>query len=145
MLVKIDRRMVDVSDRECATRACFRLGFDKGSFSQGRGYTSYHTDAKGRRVEKPVCMTRHLHGCPANSVCSTCRTVSVRAPGGRCDRWQSAMAPDRLGVVRQDCGGRLIAREEPPDSCLDCLRDPCRCALDEAGDLEAQLDMLTDP
>jgi hypothetical protein len=35
-----------------------RAGEDKGTFVQGRGYTSYH------KVPKPVCMTRHLHGCP---------------------------------------------------------------------------------
>lgn len=98
MIVTIQRRRVDVARSDCGTRECFRLGFDKGSYTPGRGYTSYHTDAKGRRVEKPVCMTRHLHGCPMNSVCSACRTVSVKAPGERCD-WL-------------DCGGELIARED---------------------------------
>lgn len=97
MIVRIQGRKVDVARRDCASRPCFSLGFDKGSFSQGRGYTSYHTDARGRRVEKPVCMTRHLRGCPVNSVCATCRTASVLAPGERCESW--------------GCEGELIERE----------------------------------
>lgn len=87
MLVKIGKRKVDVAGKDCATRPCFTFGFDKGSFTPGRGYTSYHTDAKGRLVEKPVCMTRHVHGCPINSVCSTCRRASVDGPGAKCDAW----------------------------------------------------------
>lgn len=86
MLVKIGNRQVDVKDQRCPDRECFALGFDKGTFAQGRGYTSYHTDSKGRRVERPVCMTRHLRGCPSNSVCGLCRTVSVEAPGESCPR-----------------------------------------------------------
>lgn len=35
---------------------------------------------------------------------------------------------------------RLEALAAGLDPCLDCLRERCRCALDEAGDLEAQLD-----
>lgn len=96
MIVKLGRRRVDVARADCVRRECFVLGFDKGAFSQGRGYTSYHRDAKGRPVERPVCMTRHLHGCPCGSVCAACRTVSVLAPGDPCDR---------LG-----CGGTLVAR-----------------------------------
>lgn len=90
MLVKIGKHRVNVAYRDCGTMPCFSLGFDKGTYSQGRGYTSYHTDAKGRRVEKPVCMTRHLRGCPSNSVCSApgCRCSSVRAPGSPCDQWR---------------------------------------------------------
>ena len=87
MIVKIGERRVDVCDPKCADRPCFQLGFDKGTFSPGRGYTSYHTDGKGRRVERPVCMTRHLHGCPINSVCSTCRLCSVDGPGSPCGAW----------------------------------------------------------
>lgn len=110
MLVKIGRRQVDVADRDCAKRECFVLGFDKGSFTPGRGYTSYHTDAKGRRVEKPVCGRRHYHGCPVNSVCSVCRTASVLAPGTKCERWSSERAASG-GFERRDCGGLLVAQE----------------------------------
>lgn len=85
MLVKIGDLRVDVCDPDCGSRECFQLGFDKGSFSQGRGYTSYHQDAKGRRVERPVCMERHIRGCPSNSVCEKCRTLSVRKPGELCN------------------------------------------------------------
>jgi hypothetical protein len=97
MLVRIGGRRVDVARSDCGGRPCFQLGFDKGSYSPGRGYTSYHRDARGRRVEKPVCMTRHLHGCPSNSVCPSCRTLSVLAPGERCDR--------------PSCDGVLVRRE----------------------------------
>lgn len=97
MLVRIASRRVDVARSDCGMRPCFQLGFDKGSYTPGRGYTSYHRDARGRRVEKPVCMTRHLHGCPSNSVCPACRTLSVMSPGERCDR--------------PSCGGVLVPRE----------------------------------
>ena len=99
MLVKINRRMVDVADRECAARSCFSLGFDKGSYSPGRGYASYHTDARGRHIEKPVCMTRHLRGCPTNSVCGKCRLCSVRDVGQPCASF--------------GCGGVTVEREPP--------------------------------
>ena len=97
MIVKIGGRGVDVLDRDCRGRECFALGFDKGTYSAGRGYTSYHTDARGRRVEKPVCMTRHLRGCPTNSVCTKCRLSSVHDPGSPCER--------------HDCDGVTAVRE----------------------------------
>ena len=97
MIVRIGDLLVDVLDTDCPGRSCYGLGFDKGTFGQGRGYTRYHTDGKGRRVERPVCATRHFHGCPSNSVCATCRTVSVDPPGGDCR-----------------CGGLLIAMEDVP-------------------------------
>ena len=90
MMIKIGKLSVDVCDAKCGERECFQLGFDKGSFSAGRGYTSYHTDAKGRRIERPVCMTRHLRGCPSNSVCAVCRLSSVDAVGSTCSRHDCA-------------------------------------------------------
>lgn len=45
-------------DALCPRRACFRPGEDKGTYVQGRGYTSYH------KQPIPCCMTRLLHGCP---------------------------------------------------------------------------------
>lgn len=42
----------------CWMRECMWVGEDKGSYSPGRGYTSYH--AKPR----PVCSTRQNRGCP---------------------------------------------------------------------------------
>lgn len=53
-----DGRRVGVVDADCEFRRCFWFGFDKGSFTPGVGYTSYHAQ------ERPVCFTRHLHGCP---------------------------------------------------------------------------------
>jgi len=78
MRVNIHGMNVDVLDADCASRECLSVGADKGTFAPGRGYTSYH--AKPRAV----CMTRHLHGCPARSICPDCRTVSARGPGWRC-------------------------------------------------------------
>ena len=90
MIIRIQGRKIDVARSDCSERPCFQFGFDKGSYSQGRGYTDYHTDSKGRRVARPVCMTRHLRGCPVNSVCATCRTCSVLPPGGACESWGCA-------------------------------------------------------
>jgi hypothetical protein len=44
---------------KCWARSCMRAGEDKGSFTVGRGYTSYH------KKPKPVCVTRDYHGCPS--------------------------------------------------------------------------------
>ncbi len=71
MLVRIQKKTVDVKDKECATRSCFQLGQDKGTFVQGRGYTSYHKEPKW------VCLRRMLHGCPTRSVCPKCRLGHV--------------------------------------------------------------------
>ncbi len=78
MIVTIDRCKVDVARRDCGSRACFVLGFDKGSFTPGVGYTSYYAK------ERPVCMTRHLRGCPHASVCPKCRTAELDGPGAKC-------------------------------------------------------------
>lgn len=67
MIVRHDNKKVDVVDASCPIRTCFRLGQDKGSFVQGRGYTNYH------KAQKWVCMRRHLHGCPTEWVCEACR------------------------------------------------------------------------
>lgn len=98
MMLGIGGRKVDVRDAKCVDRNCFVFGFDKGSFSQGRGYTRYHTDAKGRRVEKPVCQTRHLHGCPTHSVCAVCRLCSVDPPGAACSRQMCTGTTIALGA-----------------------------------------------
>lgn len=103
MKVKIEGRLVEVLDKDCKNRPCFRLGFDKGSFTPGRGYTSYHKDAKGRTVEYPVCFTRHLRGCPTNSVCPLCRMASVRDPGATCGSY--------WGENGSPCKGVLVALE----------------------------------
>ena len=49
---------VDVLDADCAWRSCLHVAPDKGSYTVGRGYTSYHANPK------LVCMHRHSHGCP---------------------------------------------------------------------------------
>ena len=46
-------------DEYCPYRKCYAPGFDKGSFTPGRGYTSYH------KVPQPCCMTRLTRGCPS--------------------------------------------------------------------------------
>lgn len=77
---KIDGRVVAVVDEDCEHRPCFSLGFDKGSFVQGRGYTSYHRDGA-----RPVCWTRHLSGCPHVGVhltCGGCHDQPLLVTGG---------------------------------------------------------------
>lgn len=53
-----DGRDCAVLEEACACRSCLNIAENKGTFTQGVGYTSYY--------EKPqlVCMTRHCHGCP---------------------------------------------------------------------------------
>ena len=63
MLIKLQvwdgkKALVDVRADEFPKLNCYRLGQDKGPYSPGRGYTSYH------KTPKWVCMRRHLHGCP---------------------------------------------------------------------------------
>lgn len=53
-----DGRDCDVSDALCAFRDCLHVAEDKGSYTPGVGYTSYH------RSPRLVCMTRHVRGCP---------------------------------------------------------------------------------
>lgn len=53
-----DGRDCDVIDASCIFRKCLHVSEDKGSFTQGVGYTSYHKDPQ------LVCMTRHVRGCP---------------------------------------------------------------------------------
>lgn len=66
---------VDCYDRRnCWKRRCMSAGEDKGSFTQGVGYTKYHA------TPRPVCTTRHLHGCPAD--CDSPENVDLE--GVRC-------------------------------------------------------------
>lgn len=82
--VKDGKLRVDVARADCLSRSCYQLGFDKGVYVQGRGYVSYH------KKERPVCMTRHLHGCPL--LC----TLEIDGPGATC----------RCGA----CGGITVDR-----------------------------------
>lgn len=45
-------------DSLCLARKCFNKYENKGSYSQGIGYTRYYPDFR------PVCATRAFHGCP---------------------------------------------------------------------------------
>ena len=78
MIVLHQRKRVDVAERNCPSLKCFWLGEDKGTYTPGRGYTSYH--AKPRLV----CMTRHCHGCPVVGVCAACRTCIAPYADGKC-------------------------------------------------------------
>ena len=53
-----DGRDADVLDERCCARRCLHVGEDKGSYSQGRGYTRYYANPK------LCCMSRLNHGCP---------------------------------------------------------------------------------
>lgn len=69
-IIKIGEHKVDVSSRHCGPALpCYWLGFNKGTFVQGRGYTKHHDKPL------PVCWTRHLNGCPVVGICLDCRTV----------------------------------------------------------------------
>jgi len=51
---------VRVVTKDCLRMKCYNPGQDKGTFTQGKGYTSYYKNPEW------VCMYRHLHGCPDN-------------------------------------------------------------------------------
>lgn len=53
-----DGRDAKVYDEMCCARPCLLIGLNKGSFTPGRGYTSYH------RNPWLECMERYLRGCP---------------------------------------------------------------------------------
>lgn len=70
MIKRIGSHQVDVASAGCGPDLpCYALGFDKGTFVQGRGYTRYHAK------ERPVCGTRHLHGCPRAVLCRDCQHI----------------------------------------------------------------------
>lgn len=50
------------ADDLCLYRDCYCVGEDKGSYSPGRGYTSYHAEPL------PICMARMCHGCPSGPI-----------------------------------------------------------------------------
>jgi len=78
--IKVGKLLVDVADLRCSlSLECFTLGYDKGSFVKGRGYTNYHPK------EIPVCMTRHTQGCPSVGVCEVCRTHLAPYTKGVCN------------------------------------------------------------
>jgi hypothetical protein len=83
--------LVEVVDALCAKRTCFNLFQDKGTFVQGRGYTSYHAKPQW------VCGRRHLHGCPHVAVCTKCRVLALE-----------------LQKVCSHCGGALEPYDEKP-------------------------------
>lgn len=82
MLVKCKRDgktvQVDVSYKTCPSKSCFRIGEDKGTFVQGKGYVKYHDKVR------LVCWQRHIDGCPTTSICRFCHTMFPE--GEVCDR-----------------------------------------------------------
>lgn len=54
--------LVDVCDKNCPSRPCYQPMPNKGSFINGRGYTSHNENPEW------VCRTRHLWGCPEGIV-----------------------------------------------------------------------------
>ena len=99
MKIRVGGQLVDVVDALCASRPCFHLGFDKGTFVQGRGYTSYH------KVAEAVCQTRHLHGCPDDWVCAhPCRTIQIPLVSV-CRLCGAVRPPDLVDGVDSEIGG----------------------------------------
>ena len=89
MLVRVGKHRVDVCDDECPKRPCFWLGFHKGTYVKGRGYTSHY------KKPRPVCWTRHIRGCPENSICPRCDTVFPNEPGTRCPWCKEGVLEER--------------------------------------------------
>jgi hypothetical protein len=88
MKIKIGKHDVYVAGSRCVNLDCFQMMSDKGTFVQGRGYTSYHSK------ERWVCGTRHLHGCPVVGVCTECSIciAPYESPleNGLCERCKKA-------------------------------------------------------
>lgn len=59
------------ADILCKWRECYIPGQNKGTYSQGRGYTSYHDKPR------PVCVTRMCHGCPTGPIDSENRSMRL--------------------------------------------------------------------
>lgn len=108
-----DGRKVDVVDRECEFRPCFSYGLDRGPFVQGRGYTN----PRGH-VNRPVCNTRHLHGCPhQDGVADADGLAVLLRPRPCCAAPSVPRNPRAYFQTCRSCGTRLrgmrleIARE----------------------------------
>lgn len=120
-----DGRRVDVIDADCEHRPCFALGFDKGSFTPGVGYTRYHEGGP-----RPVCWTRHMNGCPYagyHVVCWDCRAVLGVVMAADPDDWPPL--PDRCPECGAETGHmsgpyRFSDVLYPPGSCCDAPRVP---------------------
>jgi hypothetical protein len=86
MKIKLNGKTVCVRQKLCAGRKCFVLGQTKGSFTPGRGYTSYQ--------KKPtwICLTRDLRGCPTVGLCPGCQTGFVDGDR-RCNWCGRALKP----------------------------------------------------
>jgi hypothetical protein len=87
MKIKIRDKQVDVADALCKTRSCFQLGQDKGTFVQGRGYTSYYKNPQW------VCLRRMLHGCPHVGSCPSCRLAYLEG-ATHCERCKTVLKVD---------------------------------------------------
>ena len=94
MKIGTGRDSIDVLRADCADRPCFVVGFDQGNYVKGRGYTHYRLGGA-----LAVCRTRYMEGCPINSICPVCRTLSVLMPGEVCEVASCA------GAVLIDGGG----------------------------------------
>jgi hypothetical protein len=73
MNVRIGSVKVDVLDRGCASRPCYKLGIERRR-------------SGGRTQERSVCAVRQHQGCPARSVCPTCKSALQVEPGSPCPR-----------------------------------------------------------
>jgi hypothetical protein len=54
------KKMIDVSQSDCPSFACYWPRLNPGSFQAGRGYRSYD-DARDKEW---ICGRREIHGCP---------------------------------------------------------------------------------
>ena len=74
-------------DPLCRFRGCYNKGEDKGTFSPGRGYTSYY------KTFNPACMQRLHHGCRGRTL-----TIGQQA---KAVKWAMGMLRSTRKLERQ--------------------------------------------
>lgn len=92
-------------DLLCRFRSCYNKYENKGSFSVGRGYTSYHEDFR------PACGTRLNHGCPFTR-------------GGEQDNFDMREALEWLGEKLEQSQDKSIKWQKK--------RDEMNCGVDKS-------------
>lgn len=78
MIIILEGKEVDVLNKDCIFRPCFHFFVDKGTYTIGRGYTSYYDK------EKYCCGTRKCHGCPSPIPGTTEESRTTMAEDLRC-------------------------------------------------------------
>ena len=112
----------------CPFRSCLSPNEDKGTYVQGRGYTSYHKNPK------LVCWNRHLRGCygngdsipepnPENARC--CHRPNYRRKGDAPTNWQQC---ETCGDVAPKWAAKVL-NELPTLPGVSCKHDKASSTL----------------